>query len=105
MFAENATRGNVMLRSQDIFLRLRTSLDDAANFYNWLSAQDDATLGTGDEGSLGFTADDITFLRSAYNDVVALRDIATGGLPPASYPQPSAPHDYMVNVKQIIGPT
>lgn len=103
MFASNATQGNVMLRSQDIFLRLRTALNDASDFYAWLSAQDDATLGA--PNGLGFSPQDITFLRSAYNDVVALRSIANGGQPAATYPQLSGTYNFMVNVKQVIGPT
>jgi hypothetical protein len=99
MFAENASQGNIMLRSQDVFLRVRTALDDGANFFAWLSAQDDATL-----TALGFTAQDLTFLRSAYADLMAWRAIFYDGLPPAGYPQPTAPHDYYVNIKQIIGP-
>jgi hypothetical protein len=99
MFAENASMGNIMNRSQDIFLRLRTAFDDAANFQAWLSAQDDPTL-----EAMGFSPQDLTFLRSAYADALALWAIASDQLPPAGYPQPAGPHDYMVNIKQIIGP-
>ena len=53
---------------------------------------------------MGFTAQDLTFLRSSYADMMALIQICYNKLPPAGYPQPTAPHDYMVNIKQVIGP-
>ena len=99
MFADNASPGNVQLRSQDIFLRLRTALDDAANFYGWLSAQDDATM----EG-IGFSAPDLQFLRGAYADVMAVRAYTQGALPPSTYPQPPSAYPYFANVRQVIGP-
>lgn len=99
MFASNGTQGNISQRSQDIFLRLRTALNDAADFQGWLAAQTDAEL-----TAAGFTEQDLGFLRSAYADVNALRAITYGQLPPSTYPQPAEAYDYSANVRQIIGP-
>jgi len=99
MFADNASQPNIMNRTQDIFLRWRQAMDDMSNFQNWLAAQDDPTL-----EAMGFTAQDVTFLRSAYADGMAARAIIYNGLPPAGYPQPTGAHDYLVNIKQVIGP-
>ena len=103
MFDDGSTSsGSVTLRTRDILLRFRTALDDAANLSNWLTAQTDAELGQ--PNGIGYTAQQITFLRSAVADVMAARAIIYNGLPPPAYPQPPAAHDYLVNVKQIIGP-
>ena len=102
MFAENGTQGNIMMRSQDIFHRLRTALNDAADFYAWLSAQTDADLGEG--GTVNFKPQDLQFLRGAYADVMAWRAIGQNQLPPPTYPQPASAYPYFANVTQVIGP-
>lgn len=101
MFDGTATTGNIVIRAQDIFVRLRRALSDAGEMQDWLSAQTDADLGS---SGLGFTEQQITFLRSAFADVTAANAIIHNQLPPAGYPQPPAAHDYWVNVKQVIGP-
>lgn len=71
-----------------------TGTGGVKDFYNWVTAQLDGDLTT-----LGFTASDITFLRSAAADLHALAVIYGGGASPITLP-----YDFTVNSKQLIGP-
>jgi hypothetical protein len=102
MFEGTTSQGGMLMRAQDIFTRLRDALHDAEDYQDWLTAQTDADLGQPD--GLGFSAQQITFLRSAFNAVTAADAVIHNGLPPAGYPQPPATHDYWINAKQIVGP-
>jgi hypothetical protein len=102
-FAGNATGGGVSLRAQDILLRLRAALDDAANFQQWLAAQSDADLAPGETG-VGLSPPDIGTLRSAFADVTALGDIANNKQPPSTYPQLPSTYNFLGSARQIIGP-
>lgn len=104
MFDGIATQGNVLLRAQDIYLRLRTVLHDIDDHYAWLSAQGDNDLGQGGEGSLGLTPAQIATLRGAAADANAVRLIIQDALPPSTYPQPASAFPYLVNMKEITGP-
>lgn len=102
MFEGTTSQGGMLMKAQDIFTRLRGALHDVGDYQDWLAAQTDADLGQPD--GLGFSAQQITFLRSAFADASAANSIIHNQLPPGGYPQPPATHDYWVNIKQIIGP-
>lgn len=104
MFDGLTSGPQVLHRAQDIYTRLRTVLHDIDDHYAWLSAQGDSDLGTGGEGSLGFTAEQIATLRGAAADANAVTLIIRGQLPPSTYPQPASGFPYLVNMKEITGP-
>lgn len=94
MFAGNATMVTVAQTAGQRCLALRTAFEGITDFENWLTAQADADL-----TALGFSTQDITFLRSAFAD---LNDLATkynGGAGTIALP-----YNYTVNSKQVIGP-
>lgn len=95
MFAGNADKTTVAGRARFLCLALRTAFDDIANFADWLAAQTDADL-TGE----GFTAQDVTWLRSTFHDYVSLHAIWKGKVDPNSI---VLPYDFTVNSREIIG--
>lgn len=94
MFANQETLANVALRAQFVCLQLRQAMENMANFASWLAAQTNTDL-----SSLGFTTQDITFLRSAFHDFTSLNAINHGQADPNNIP---LPYDFTVNVKELI---
>lgn len=79
MFYNVQNAQNVTATAQQICSTLLKNLDDAVNFWNWLSAQPDTVL-TG----LGFTSGDVNTLRAAFGDLMALAAIIHDQQPPAA---------------------
>lgn len=96
MFGDLQTKQAITQRAVDVCTRLRGALHDAADYQSWLAAQS-----SGDLTAAGFTASDITFLRSAFADLNDLAIKFGGGTGDGNHP---SPYDYSVNVKQLIGP-
>lgn len=96
-YQENA--GLIAQNAKVICRTLRDNLDQAAAFRSWLASQSDADL-TG----LGFSAQDITWLRSAFEDLHALFLLTYGNPVPASYGITGS-YDFSVSVKEITGVT
>jgi hypothetical protein len=103
-YGDNA--GLMAQRAKDIVTRLLV-IEEAERFYQWLSAQldpdllDQATAG----GNLpaGFTQTQVDTLRATYADMHALWQIVHGMTPQASYGITGS-YDFLVNVKEVIGP-
>jgi hypothetical protein len=94
MFGETTTKLVVERQAQQVCENLRDAFKPVVDFQNWLTAQSDGDLTT-----LGFTAADITFLRSAFADLFDLQIKYNGGAGTIAIP-----YSYTVNSKQIIGP-
>lgn len=97
--AGNANVDTVVNRSQQFMINLRDTFESIADMQAWVVAQSDA-----DMESIGFTAGDLSMLRSALADAAALGLIYTTGLPPGTYPQPASAYVYASSQRQIIGP-
>ena len=96
MFGDQITQLTVERNASQICSTLRSNLDDAVHFNNWLTAQSDADL-----TALGFDTRDISFLRAAFADLNDLAIKVAGGTGDGNHP---TPYNYTTNVKEIIGP-
>jgi hypothetical protein len=72
--ATGESAGLVASRAVDRLLSLRKALEDCANFYAWLTAITDGEL-----SGIGFTAADISAMRSAVADANELAVLYKGG--------------------------
>lgn len=97
--AGNANTGTIVNRATQFLINLRETFVDISQLQAWMSAQSD-----GDLEALGFTAGDLSMLRSALADANALGLIYTTGLPPGTYPQPASAYVYATSQRAIIGP-
>ena len=93
------TQAYVTNNAQSKLAALRNALDDAENFYLWLSAYSASDLET-----LGFSATDANDILSAATDANALVQLYRTGLPPGSYPQPGSAYVYAASQRIVIGP-
>jgi hypothetical protein len=104
-YGDNA--GIIAARSKDIVTRLLV-IEEAERFYQWLAAQQDPELldtsVAGGEMASGFTQAQLDTLRATYADMHALWQIVHDQVPQASYGITGS-YDFMVNVKQVIGPS
>lgn len=97
--AGNANVGTIVNRATQFLINLRDTFEQVSDLEAWLSAQSDADL-----EALGFSAGDLSMLRSALADANALGLIYTTGLPPGTYPQPASAYIYATSQRAIIGP-
>lgn len=97
--AGDANVGTIVNRSTQFMINLRDTFEEITDMEAWVSAQSDADL-----EALGFSAGDLSMLRSALADAAALGLIYTTGLPPGTYPQPSSAYVYATSQRAIIGP-
>jgi hypothetical protein len=93
------TQAYVTNNAQSKLAALRNALDDAENFYLWLSAYSQADL-----VNLGFSSADAQAILSAAADANALVQLYRTGLPPGTYPQPASAYVYATSQRVIIGP-
>ena len=96
--AANINTGSIAGKAVALCTTLRNTLEDIKDLQAYLSAQTDADL-----QALGFSASDLSFLRSAVADGNALAQIYLTGLPPGTYPQPASAYIYANSMRQIIG--
>lgn len=94
-FNAGVIAGNIQQR----LIALRAAFDGIADMYGWTS-----TVAVADLVAAGFTAADANMLLSAANDAYAEYLIRVTGLPPSTYPQPSAAYVYSASQRQVIGP-
>jgi hypothetical protein len=97
--AGNASVDTIVNRATQFMVNLRDTFTEIEDLDNWMVAQSDADL-----EALGFTAGDLSMLRSALADANALAQICNTGLPPGTYPQPPSAYVYAASMRQIIGP-
>lgn len=95
----NINVGNIANKAVTLCAGLRNILQEISDLQSYLSAQTDADL-----IALGFTAADLSFVRSAIADANALAQIFRTGLPPGTYPQPASAYVYAASMRQITGP-
>lgn len=97
--AGNVSTTSIASRAVALCTNLRNDLQDLIELEDYLSAQADADL-----EALGFSASDLSMLRSAVADANALAQIYLTGLPPGTYPQPASAYIYATSMRAIIGP-
>ena len=97
--AGNANVGTIVNRSTQFMINMRDNFEEIIDMFEWVSAQSD-----GDLEALGFTAGDLSMLRSALADANAMAQIYLTGLPPGTYPQPASAYIYATSMRAIIGP-
>ena len=93
------TQAYVTNNAQTKLAAVRNALENAENFYLWLSAYSLADL-----EATGFTAADAQDILSAFADVNALYQIYATGQPPGTYPQASSAYVYAASQRIVIGP-
>jgi hypothetical protein len=97
--AGDANAGTIVNRATQFMINLRQTFADISALQAWIVAQSDS-----DMESIGFTAGDLSMIRSAIADANALGLIFTTGLPPGTYPQPGSAYVYATSMRAIIGP-
>lgn len=95
MFTANANMGLTAQSASNKARAVRDSLTDAQEFYAWISAQADDDLTT-----LGFSANDIGFMRSMAADLNAFANVYHGLAPGGAY---VLPYPFANSSAQIIG--
>jgi hypothetical protein len=83
---------DVDARAGQLALTLRDTFVQVVNFKAWLDTQSDAQL-----IALGYVQAEVTLLRAAYTDLLALSNISH-----AQGTQPAA-NDFFFNAKKLIG--
>jgi hypothetical protein len=96
MFDDGTTKQQVDAIAASSLMNARTSENQIMEFATWLAGQTDAEL-----TALGYSTQQITYLRGAFGDMSALYTVAHGGALPAGY---TLPKDFTANVVQVIGP-
>lgn len=99
MLPPNATAATVSAYASTVLYNLRRAFNEAAELQAWVSAQSDADL-----NSLFPDANYVAALKSAAADAGAEAQIHNTGLPPNTYPQPTAAYIYGASQRLIIGP-
>lgn len=97
--AGNANVDTIVNRTTQFMINMRDNFEGIIDMQAWVSAQSDAQL-----EALGFSAGDLTMLRSALADANAMAQIYLTGLPPGTYPQPASAYVYATSMRAIIGP-
>lgn len=97
--AGNANVDTIVNRSTQFMVNMRDNFENIVDMFQWVSAQSD-----GDLEALGFSAGDLSMLRSALADANAMAQIYLTGLPPGTYPQPASAYIYATSMRAIIGP-
>jgi hypothetical protein len=97
--AGDANISTIVNRATQFMVNLRDNFKEIADLEAWISAQSDA-----DMEALGFSAGDLSMVRSALADANALGLIFSTGLPPGTYPQPGTAYVYATSMRAIIGP-
>lgn len=96
IFTASANPGLIAQGAAQRAKAVRDALNDAQNFFAWISAQSDADLQT-----LGLSEDDITRMKSMAADLSALNTIYHGTPPPASY---NLPYPFINSSTLVIPP-
>lgn len=89
------TQQQVTVNAVQKLLVLRTAFEAIQDFYGWLSAQDDADL-----EALGFTANDVSAIKSAFADANELAILYGGG----NLNTYTLPYNFSASQRQVIGP-
>lgn len=100
-FPAGITEAYIINNAQAKLAALRNALEDAENFYQWLSAYAAADL---EAAPVSMDAASATALFGAFADANALYQIYSTGLPPSTYPQPASAYPYAASQRVIIGP-
>lgn len=95
LFSGVANQGLIAQTASQRAFAVRDALTSAQEFYAWISAQADADL-----TAIGFSATDISFMRSMAADLNALGNIYHGLAPGGSY---VLPFPFVNSSVQVIG--
>jgi hypothetical protein len=93
------TPAYIINNAQAKLAALRNALQEAEQYYQWLSGYAQADL-TG----IGMAAGDVSAIFTAFADANAMYQVYTTGQAPASYPQVTGPYVYAASQRIVIGP-
>lgn len=89
----------IINNAQNKLTALRNALEDAENYYQWLSGYAQADL-----VGIGMASADVAAIFTAFADANAIYQVYTTGQAPASYPQVTGPYIFAASQRIIIGP-